>query len=556
VSFSLLLLVSVALFCGMLLFVGTYRPSLIWPSLIVSLIFGSGLMPFGLTVVDEVMVGSLMLGILFVWARNKNKEISSTAPPVRDVLYEIHRWVFIVFTVYLVFQCARGMIVMESFRKFRWIFFFVVLGGFSAILDRTKGTPPDRSQVALWVVKSTIVSLAFYLIHGVTAQFLRGTSWLDLQCKEMGTTAYSLFVVVLGAPASLIVIREGLRNRWWGEICLVIMFMTSLYYDSRVAVIVLMGFLMLGFFYVPWRSFLRVGAIWTLSVVLFGFGFLGKKIDLLTLSNDIFGSAGLDKVLPVDRVVRHLRYGSVNTALKNHANHFLEPETSPMDKTPTLAVSIPALVPAPSKASTPAEEVKTAPPPTSKQVVVTNKLVNDSPTENKIANKTPEAPAEKPRYFLLDPNSRGRVHDIDRIVHAEVALRLMSQGGGALWFGHGYRMSGRVVSPILRELYAVFIPARAGTVRDDESTEAFTAWVADTGIVGLLLLMALFVLTAIRSLKNSRGTMRVIMVCCTMMTFLWMFVINLSDIYLFFFSVLPSGIIVALSRSQGSNPSS
>ena len=534
----------------MLFFVGTYRPSLIWPSLIVSLIFGSGLMPFGLTVVDEVMVGSLMLGILFVWVRNKNKEISPAARPVRDVLFEIHRWVFVAFTLYLVFQCARGMIVMDSFRKVRWVVFFVVLGVFSAILDRNKETAPDRSRVALWVANSTTLYLAFYLIHGVTAQFLRGMSWADLQCKEMGTTAYSIFAVALGAPAALILLRDGFRSRWWGELCLVTMFLVALYYDSRVAVIVLLGFLVMGLFYVPWPSLLRVGAIWTLSVFLFGFGFLGKKINLQTLSNDVLSSGG------IDRVVQYMKDHSKETIPEVHPIPVPVPETVPSVQPATVeSVSTPDSGPAPSKASTFQEETKPFAPSAPKPVDVKDDLMEEPVAETEIADEASVESVGKRRYFLLDPNTSGRrAHDIDRIVHAEVVLHLLAKGGAPALFGYGYRMSGRVISPILRELYSVFMPEVADKIKDDESTEMFTAWVADTGAVGLVLLMGLFVLTGIRIYRNARGILGLILVTSSVVCFFWTLVINISDVFLIFFAVLPSGILVALSRPHDSVP--
>ena len=540
-SFSLFLLAAVFLICAVLLFVGPYRPKLILPSLIFSLVFGSGLMPKGLTIVDEALVASLLSGILFVWIRNRNQVISPVTLPVRDVLFEIHRWVFIVFTLYLVFQCARGMIVMDSVRKVRWIIFFVVLGGFSAILDRIKGTAPDRSQVAMWVVKSTIFYLVFYLIHGVTAQFLRGTSWWDLQCKEMGTTAYSLFVVALGAPASLIVIREGLLNRWWGEICLVIMFTVGLYYDSRVAVVVLLGFVALGAFYIRWRPLLRVAGFFTLVLFLFAFGFLGKKIDLNTLSKDLQKSGG------VEEVVKFAKNLSVSRAVK------VVPE--PVPDLPKIADAAP--LPEPVSHSAPVlSEVapvvavpKPVPPPPPVKVPEVA-VVNSSPESHPQPIK-PTEPTEKVRFHFLDPKGKPP-HDIDRIIHAEVVLRLLSEGGAHALFGYGYRMSGLVVSPILRELYSVYIPDRATKIMDDESTEAFTAWVADTGGVGLGLLMALFFLTALRAFSNARGVLGVILASSLAITFMWMLVINLSDILLFFFAVLPSGILVALSRPRDS----
>jgi hypothetical protein len=531
-SFSLFILILVVLFCGVLFFVATYRPTWVGPALIASLIFGSGLMPLGLTIVDEVWVGSLMMGILFVWMRSKSVEISAATPSGRDVLYEIHRWVFIVFTLYLIFQCARGLIVMDSLRKVRWIVFFVVLGIFSAILDRSKETAPDRSQVAMWVVKSTIVYLVFYLIHGVTAQFLRGTSWWDLQCKEMGTTAYSLFAVALGAPASFIVIREGLRNRWWGEICLVTMFVAGVYYDSRVAVIVLLSFFALGIFYIRWRPLLRLGGVYCLVLLFFSQGFLGKHLNLNALAMDLLASGGADEV-----VLRAQKKSAQESRVTNAALESI-PEVP-------VAISVPQPVPEMPKVTATISVPTTLPPPAPEKVSAVPLI---PPVPETVTSEAIES-TEGKRFHFLDPSGKPP-HDIDRIIHAEVVFRLLSQGGAHAFFGYGYRMSGRVVSPILRELYSIFIPDRVSKITDDESTEAFTAWVADTGGVGLVLLLALFFLTTLRVFLNARGILGVILVSGVAISFLWMLVINLSDILLLFFAVLPSGIFVGLSRSR------
>lgn len=101
----------------------------------------------------------------------------------------------------------------------------------------------------------------------------------------------------------------------------------------------------------------------------------------------------------------------------------------------------------------------------------------------------------------------------------------------------------------MSELYAEYgLPDIAAKIKVDTVTEAFTALVVDTGLVGLLLLVANFGLVALQVLRNKADRYRYVLLTSVLVLFLWMFVINLLDITLFYLAVMPSGLLLLMAR--------
>lgn len=144
-----------------------------------------------------------------------------------------------------------------------------------------------------------------------------------------------------------------------------------------------------------------------------------------------------------------------------------------------------------------------------------------------------------------------RARDIDRYAHMQVAFPSIADNWKTLLFGHGYRAHGRVISPHLRALYEEYGRADlAAGVQDDQSTEGFTALLVDTGIVGLLLLIANFLVVAWQVLHEKTNRYRLVILSSLIMLFLWLFVINILDITLFYLAIMPSGLLLLMARSS------
>lgn len=65
----------------------------------------------------------------------------------------------------------------------------------------------------------------------------------------------------------------------------------------------------------------------------------------------------------------------------------------------------------------------------------------------------------------------------------------------------------------------------------------------ESGLVGLFLLVLNFALFGVRLIRNVERELALLLCLSLVVTFLWMTVINLVDIMLFYFAIMPSGLI-------------
>ena len=144
---------------------------------------------------------------------------------------------------------------------------------------------------------------------------------------------------------------------------------------------------------------------------------------------------------------------------------------------------------------------------------------------------------------------QNKIGDIDRHAHIHVSVTSISSDPSTLLFGHGFRQHGWIISQHLRSFYyAHHRPDIARRVKDDSSTEGFTALIVDTGIVGLFLLGANLFLLAWRIFRQKIGWDGVILVSAIGVLFLWLFVINLLDVGVYYIAIMPSGLLCLLAQ--------
>jgi len=142
---------------------------------------------------------------------------------------------------------------------------------------------------------------------------------------------------------------------------------------------------------------------------------------------------------------------------------------------------------------------------------------------------------------------RSTARDWDRVAHLEVAFGTYQDGPVMFLFGTGYRQSGPYVSARYPEIVRSYGVIRATPIATGGSTEAFTALVVETGVIGIGLFLANLGLTAVRVLQGRTGRSRVVLLWATGLLLLWMPVINhLTAIWLFL-AIAPAGTLVHLS---------
>lgn len=415
-------------------------PKLFWPALIVFTVGTAGLMIRGYTVIDEFLLACIIAGILY--AIIARKQIIKRKP--QGKLNYAHQVFFLLLMGYLVFESLRGIVVMESLQKFRWVFFFGLLG-ITAFLVTKDGlhVPGSRRMYAI-VASTTLAYLAVYILSGFVSENIFQFSRWDLQTTYWATTAYALFPLVIGVPSALFLVRDK-RNSYkflgWGTIAASLIAVT--YYESRVGLIILAVFII---------------------TLIFSSGF-GRGLlilfSLLIIIACLFG----------------ILYGQ---ELEEKALYYYE------DVSKTLV-----------------------------------------------------------GLYNWDVSSS----DIDRKVHMEAGFLSIKENATNLLFGYGFRTSGTVISPYLKKLFEDRgFPGLAAVVRDDESTEGYTAMLVDTGLAGMLLLIINFVLTCCQIVLSKGNPNRLALLLSALLALLWLPVINMLDITLFYFLIMPSGLLVQLSR--------
>jgi hypothetical protein len=423
------------------------KPKLFWPALIIVTIGTAGLMVGGkYTFLDEYLVGCILLGgfmTISIGAVTLQKD-------QEDIWSSLHKWIFLIMVLYMIAQSFRGLIVLESLRKIRWVVYFGMLGIMAFIISN-KGFPvPSGRKISLIIAISTLGYLILYIVWGLFSEIVRGISRWDLLCVEWGTTAYSSFPLVIAIPAVILLLKDRSHiYRWVGWITLITAILEAFYYDSRVSWLVIFGFLFVSLFKLGIRR------------VIF---FLSCFLLIFSL------------------------YLGINNKAK-----FAEESSIFWGKLSKTAQSI--------------------------------CFWNASTVTN--VTKT----------------------EIERKAHMQVGFISVMQNWKSFLFGYGYQVSGVVIGPHLKKIYEDSgFPEFAATVKEDQSTVGFTALFVDTGWIGILLLGMSFLFIARKILIQKKDPYRLLFLLSLLFTFLWLFVVNIADIVLFYFLIMPNGLLVQLSR--------
>lgn len=139
--------------------------------------------------------------------------------------------------------------------------------------------------------------------------------------------------------------------------------------------------------------------------------------------------------------------------------------------------------------------------------------------------------------------------DYGRAMHLQIAFPIISENWNTFLFGYGFRASGPLIGPHLAELYrdrGMFEIAKQAETY--QSTVGITALITETGIIGLILLLANFFLTAWAILFQKRKCNRLILALSLIFAFLWMLITDPIDIILFYFLIMPSGLLIQLAK--------
>jgi hypothetical protein len=271
---------------GMFLFIAiVVRPRLFWPLLFAGAVFSAGLMVGGYTIVDEYFIGGVILGGALAVVSGKAKFYSDK----KSFLDHLHGGAFALFVSYMIFQSARGALLLSSPEKLRWLIFFIILGlvGFAA--SKKIFYAPRPRRVALVIASSFTAYLVYYIGYGYFTELLRGVSRFSIQPGEWSTTAYAMFGVVVGAPAAIILTQDKSRKyQMAGWFTMVLTIGAAAYYLVRTALVAILAFFIVSLPKLGIKKIIFFSLVFILVVVIF-YG-AGKGRNFVDKGKDIFES--------------------------------------------------------------------------------------------------------------------------------------------------------------------------------------------------------------------------------------------------------------------------
>ena len=149
------------------------------------------------------------------------------------------------------------------------------------------------------------------------------------------------------------------------------------------------------------------------------------------------------------------------------------------------------------------------------------------------------------------PSPDNPYHASVRYIQIWIAFPIISSSWDTFLFGYGFHAR---PEHLLGE-YGLELASQYGSYRDlsglrgYNSTEGFTALVTETGLIGLLLVSANFLLVGRAIFTQQIGwSTRSILLMSLLMTFLYLFVSNIMDNVLFYLMIMPSGLLMQLAR--------
>jgi hypothetical protein len=235
---------------------------LAYPLLVTFAIGGSGMMPLGYAIVDEVLCGLVVLSVL--WALRRR---AATSAGRWDGLDRLQLLVFLLMTAYFEFQAVRGMLVLDSLRKVRWVAFFPLVALIPIILRRSPDSQMPASRLAPYILTSTAAYTALWLLVGAAWELTGGSRWTP-QGIWWVPTAYAALPVIIAMPYVTYALSEGgrLRALGWGVVALLVT--AAFYYDSRIATLSILLFLTAGFATYRWRGIVIIAGLMIVAMML------------------------------------------------------------------------------------------------------------------------------------------------------------------------------------------------------------------------------------------------------------------------------------------------
>lgn len=234
---------------------GATRSNVFWKALIVIATGTAGLMIGGHAVVDEVLVSSLVIGVLYFVTLNKIR----LKKVIKSKTESWHALFFFCYTGYMIFEAFRSLLTVGDLTAYRWIFYYLLVAIISLLASTTVFSIPDRNQICRLITISALVYFVSYLAHGYLSEILRNISRWDLQGVEWSGSAYAVFPLIIAIPAAIgLIINGPARRKILGFLLIIVAILVANYYDSRTAWIILLTFFLIALVFLKGKKIIII----------------------------------------------------------------------------------------------------------------------------------------------------------------------------------------------------------------------------------------------------------------------------------------------------------
>ncbi len=507
------------------------NPKLFWPLLILSSVGAADLMIGRFTIVDELLIGFLTFGGLLAIGLGRVKIPKSD---VVDPWGKAHRILFIVFSVYMIFQGIRGMLILGGPEKLRWVVYYALLGSLALLLSFRVFEFPEREKAARTICVGSIIYLVIYTSMVIVTEMFIGVPRWIAQTQGWQGGAFSLFSLAVGLPAVFILYNSAsFRDQILSLLAMGLSLNGILLANSRISLISFFLFFILTIFLNKTKK--------NFAVIL---------VVLLTMvSNFVFTQrVALDLVETPPVAVP--TPSAIVSSVKAPA------VVAPPVAEPVRPLIIPSATPFP--VITPPAAVD-APPPPPPQVIsvfirktqraISVRIKNSfqswgSRILKGFNNNFEELTNTLPRFS----GKGGQIdfHDQDRIIHIKAGVLALTTTK-TLLFGYGYRVGGFVIGPYIFNEFNKLPgkdPNKLMNQDNSVSTEGFTNILVDTGWIGLLLFLSNYFFVGRKIFLQRKNKHRWMIFLSLLLVGAWLPLNNLFDLVLYFLLIMPGGLLV------------
>lgn len=242
------------------------RPRLFWYVVVAGAVGVAGQKVLGgYAIIDEAVAIFAVIGVLFAIFAGRKLIVHHE----KSVWMQLHLWCFAAFTLYMAFEAVRGGINEGDIRMIRWVAYYLLLL-ILAVLSSKRMIPfPSSYRLALVTALSGLAYGTMYLVHGVTAEYVRGIGRFT-PSTEWGGPAYAVFPFLAVFPAALLLLRgTNRKGQLAGLLCFALAPFIAFFYDSRALWSLWIGFLGMSMFLLPLKKTIAFAVPIGLALLLF-----------------------------------------------------------------------------------------------------------------------------------------------------------------------------------------------------------------------------------------------------------------------------------------------